>query len=1083
MRHPFLLIVLFTFSAFGQDAPEVVMTTGHNDQVNEMVVSDDGRFLASASNNKIIKIWEIASAREYRTISGTDGRVDQLAFSQDNIHMAGVSQQNELNVWNVLSGEEVFEGPASSTARGLAFFDDGKKLIFINENHRPTVLTVESGERVSFDVVCMGMQIDRSKGIAYSLDHLGNMLKLDLKTVSVLETYALFSEVNVPFSRGDITDDGRYISWGFNDDVMRIFDTRSGSFILERKYSSKIVTTHFDQDQPYLYVSTHAGSVNVFDYKKKESLVEINESVFNAQCLTDHPNGEVVIMATSAVIRFYDVKRKKAIKVLEPKVFPITNMAYDQNGQYLAVALAGWGQLNVQLWDLSLNKVVRTIPGYFPCDFTPDGKYLIASTAATSLGVFDVSTGKQVKSLNTNYQLMQEMAVSADGKKVTASGYMRNVMVWDFESGKLEAEMAGHEQGILDLDFHPTQPWIATASHDQTVRIWDYEKKKEIQRLEGQGISVGCLKFSPDGKYLATGGWDWSVWIRNTKDWTIEKKMEGHVNVVKSIDWSADGKYVVTGAGNNAVAAADNSIIYWEAATGKIHCQINDHDAEIVKVLYDKSSDRVFSASMDGTVKLTDPKSCAVVATYLSTGDQEFMIYTPDNYYMASRAALKGIAFRINNQLVPFEQFDNYLNRPDIVAQRIGKSPEQLIKAYQYIYKKRLRKLNMDEGSLKIDYHLPKILNETNLDLVTTNESIELWVKAWDDVYDIKQFNVYVNDVPIFGENGFRPAKKVQSYRKQFKIPLLPGVNRVQLSCLNSNGAESLYETIEVIRDVDEKKNDLYVAGIGVSNYQDDRFTLKYPSKDAKDVVDKLQESAHLYKQVHTKLLLDEQVTVDAFASLVNFFSSCSHEDIAIIFIAGHGVLNVDFDYFYGTYDMDFDQPEKRGLAYDEIHNLLNSLKAYRKLLIMDTCHSGELDKEEIEHDDGPIPEVEDGDIQFRNAGAGVRQKTAFGFQNSLEFMQDVFSDTRKGSGATVISSAGGAEYAMESDQWRNGLFTYTFLKGLTTFEANLNGDNRIDVSEIRTYVNRTVKELSGGNQIPSSREENISQDYTIFGR
>jgi len=70
----------------------------------------------------------------------------------------------------------------------------------------------------------------------------------------------------------------------------------------------------------------------------------------------------------------------------------------------------------------------------------------------------------------------------------------------------------------------------------------------------------------------------------------------------------------------------------------------------------------------------------------------------------------------------------------------------------------------------------------------------------------------------------------------------------------------------------------------------------------------------------------------------------------------------------------------------------------------------------------------------------------------------------------------------MESDTWKNGLFTYFFLSGLSGMAADLNGDGVIRVSEIRTFVNAKVKDLSRGKQIPSSREENISQDYIIFG-
>ncbi len=457
------------------------------------------------------------------------------------------------------------------------------------------------------------------------------------------------------------------------------------------------------------------------------------------------------------------------------------------------------------------------------------------------------------------------------------------------------------------------------------------------------------------------------------------------------------------------------------------------------------------------------------------------MIYTPDNYYIASRKALKGVAFRIKDKLVPFEQFDIYLNRPDIVAKRIGKSNETLIRAYYYLYKKRLKKLNIDEGSLKLDYKLPKLINETDYDLVTTEKKTKIWVKAWDDNYNIKQINVYVNDVPIFGPKGYEIKQEVKSYRKEIEIPLVNGVNKILISCLNSNGVESLYENVEIIRNGAIEKNNMYVVGISVSAYKDERFALKYPTKDAQDMVNKFRQSEGLYKNVYSKLLIDENATKENIVALTDFFSNCTHEDFVVIFIAGHGVLNVNYDYFYGTYDMDFNKPEERGLAYDLVYNLLGKIKAYQKLLIMDTCHSGELDKEEIE--EGPDVEVESGDVQFRGAGVGIRKKEGIGFQNSLKITEDLFSDTRKGSGATVVSSAGGAEFAIESDRWKNGLFTYAFLKGLTNNEANKNQDNFIQLSEIREYVNDLVKELSQGKQIPSAREENISQDYIIFGK
>jgi uncharacterized caspase-like protein len=95
--------------------------------------------------------------------------------------------------------------------------------------------------------------------------------------------------------------------------------------------------------------------------------------------------------------------------------------------------------------------------------------------------------------------------------------------------------------------------------------------------------------------------------------------------------------------------------------------------------------------------------------------------------------------------------------------------------------------------------------------------------------------------------------------------------------------------------------------------------------------------------------------------------------------------------------------------------------------------------------------------------------------------MQQIFSDLTKGSGAMVISSASGVEFAFESDEWKNGVFTFSLLEGLKTKKADLNKDSSITVSELRDYVMNRVTELTQGKQHPTSRKENLAFDFPIW--
>ena len=186
-------------------------------------------------------------------------------------------------------------------------------------------------------------------------------------------------------------------------------------------------------------------------------------------------------------------------------------------------------------------------------------------------------------------------------------------------------------------------------------------------------------------------------------------------------------------------------------------------------------------------------------------------------------------------------------------------------------------------------------------------------------------------------------------------------------------------------------------------------------------------------------------------------------------FAAGHGLLGDDLDYFFGTSDIDFAAPAGRGLRFDALEGLLDGLRSRQKLLLLDTCNSGELDKSDIVALAGTLP------AKARQVGArGVRKVGTIGAGELLRLQDELFADLRRGSGAAVISSAGGAEFAMESDQWKNGAFTYALLQGLRQRGADRGRTGRLTVAELRDLVVPLVLKLTQGLQRPTTRRESI---------
>ncbi|MEO1654420.1 MAG: hypothetical protein AAFU64_12815, partial [Bacteroidota bacterium] len=120
--------------------------------------------------------------------------------------------------------------------------------------------------------------------------------------------------------------------------------------------------------------------------------------------------------------------------------------------------------------------------------------------------------------------------------------------------------------------------------------------------------------------------------------------------------------------------------------------------------------------------------------------------------------------------------------------------------------------------------------------------------------------------------------------------------------------------------------------------------------------------------------------------------------------------------------------------------------------------------------------DVEDMDLDF-----DVGEVKQVGLKSSFEIMKEIFADLRKGTGSTVISSAGGLEYALEGDVWKNGVFTYSVLTGLKNKKADLDNDGKVLLSELKKYLQREVPRLTDGRQKPTSRIENITNDFQIW--
>jgi hypothetical protein len=347
-----------------------------------------------------------------------------------------------------------------------------------------------------------------------------------------------------------------------------------------------------------------------------------------------------------------------------------------------------------------------------------------------------------------------------------------------------------------------------------------------------------------------------------------------------------------------------------------------------------------------------------------------------------------------------------------------------------------------------------------------------------------------VNDVPVFGTAGL-PVSGSDPHQdeRSIAVPLIPGRNKIQVSVLNKQGAESLKQTAYTTSTADRGAPDVYIVAIGVSKYRNPAYNLRFAAKDASDLIDTYRATNTGSRgQVHVLDLTNEKATRDRIQEAKAWLKQARPSDLVVVFAAGHGMTDTRQNYFFGTYDIDPVRPELNGLPYEEFEALLDGIASLQKVLLIDTCFSGEIEKDEPTvvsqaQTDGA------GDVKMRAfkapRGIEVVADAAAGSSASsdamLRFQQELFADLRRGTGAVVISSASGNEYALEGEQWKNGVFTYALLSGLRDHKADANKDGTITVGELQAYVIDEVRRLTAGGQHPTARRENLDYDFAVY--
>ena len=143
---------------------------------------------------------------------------------------------------------------------------------------------------------------------------------------------------------------------------------------------------------------------------------------------------------------------------------------------------------------------------------TADGRYVVSGSDDHTVKVWELESGRLLRSLEGHRGWVRAVAVTADGRYVLSGSNDRTVKVWELESGRLLRSLEGHRGWVRAVAVTADGRYVVSGSDDRTVKVWELEGGT-WRLLFWNDAHIGSLALSPDGRSLACGDSWGRVWI------------------------------------------------------------------------------------------------------------------------------------------------------------------------------------------------------------------------------------------------------------------------------------------------------------------------------------------------------------------------------------------------------------------------------------------------------------------------------------------------------------------------------------------------------------------------------------------
>ncbi|KAG8791588.1 hypothetical protein FRC12_008701 [Ceratobasidium sp. 428] len=547
----------------------------HDDRVNAVACSSDGRRIVSGSWDGTVRAWDAETGAPVGDpLVGHSSRVTSVAYSPDGRHIVSGSSDHTIRVWDAETSALVGDPLVghSKSVRSVAYSPDGRHVVSGSWDKTVRVWDAETSAPVgdplvghSYSISSVACSPDGRRIVSGSWDNTVRVWGAKSgKPVGDPLVGHLGSVSSVAYS-----PDGRRIISGSSDKTIRVWDAETGAPIGNPLvgHSDCVNSVAYSPDGRHIVSGSWDKTIRVWDADTGaplgEPLAGHSSSVNSVGYSSD--GRRIVSGSWDKTARVWD-EETGVVPIGDPLVghsYSVKSVAYSPDGRRI---VSGSHDKTVRVWDAETgapigNPLVGHSHWVSSVAYSPDGRRIVSGSRDETVRVWDAETGAPIGNpLVGHSHWVASVAYSSDGRHIISESWNNTVQVWDADTGVPVGDtFAGDPDWFSPVVYSPDGRRIATRDRGHTVSVWDAKSGLSVgDPLVGHSDWVSSVAYSPDGRRIVSGSYDKTVRVWDAETGApVGRPLVGHSDCVNSVAYSPDGRCIVSGSDDNTVRVWD----------------------------------------------------------------------------------------------------------------------------------------------------------------------------------------------------------------------------------------------------------------------------------------------------------------------------------------------------------------------------------------------------------------------------------------------------------------------------------------------------------------------------------------------